>query len=590
MRSRLKKCTNRRRKDSHFLFKSIVDSELLLHYNSVVISSGPEKPVPILRKQVNRNMSASQDKKKRTQQRAEGTERRQVAAQKQNAEKKKERIRWTLGGILIALLIIGILVGNSSLFYRQGALKVGDETFSAAQVNYYANTAYQNWYSQYGSMLQYMVEDPNQPIKTQKCTMSDEYETWGDYFIGTAKESMKQIVAMSEAAKAEGMSLTEEELSSIDEQIEQIKSNAKTAGFGSGAKYLQALFGQGATESIVRQEMQRSMLASDYATAKQESFTYTDEELAAEYKEHANDYDLFSGMYYFVAADTVEVEAEEEGAEPTQETTEETMAAAKKTADEIAKAVAEADAKDKADAFKKAVAELGEPVAETDSEGNETGETTPAEPQVMENVAGSSLSYQGFAEWMMDAGRKANDSTVYEQENGGYYVVLFQGRETEEYNTVNVRHILVKPVDADGDSAISDDEKAAAEARMDEIKAKWEAGEQTEDAFAALANEFSEDPGSNSNGGLYENVYKNQMVSEFNDFCFADGRKAGDVDVVYNENTGYHLIFFVGEGMPYTNYVAQNLLRSEDFSAWQKEFMADWEDAVTELRGMKYVD
>ncbi len=563
---------------------------MLLHYNSVVISSGPEKPVPILRKQVNRNMSASQDKKKRTQQRAEGTERRQVAAQKQNAEKKKERIRWTIGGILIALLIVGILLGNSSLFYRQSALKVGDQTFSAAQVNYYANTAYQNWYSQYGSMLQYMVEDPNQPIKTQKCTMSDEYETWGDYFIGTAKESLKQIVAMSEAAEAEGMSLTDEELASIDEQIDEIKSNAKTAGFGSGAKYLQALFGQGATESIVRQEMQRSMLASNYATAKQESFTYTDDELAAEYKEHADEYDVFNGMYYYVAAETVEVEGEGEDAEPTEETTEETMAAAKKTANEIEKAVAEADAAKKAEAFTKAVAELGTPVAETDSEGNETGVTTPAEPQTMENVAGSSVSYQGFADWMTDASRKAGDSTVYEQENGGYYVVLFQSRETEDYDTVNVRHILVRPTDADSDGTISDDEKAEAEARMADIQKEWEAGEQTEDAFAALANKYSEDPGSNSNGGLYENVYKNQMVSEFNDFCFADGRKAGDVELVYNENTGYHLIYFVGTGMPYTDYIAQNLLRSEDFSAWQEEFMADWEDAVTELRGMKYVD
>ena len=62
------------------------------------------------------------------------------------------------------------------------------------------------------------------------------------------------------------------------------------------------------------------------------------------------------------------------------------------------------------------------------------------------------------------------------------------------------------------------------------------------------------------------------------------------MELVYNENTGYHLIYFVGTGMPYTDYIAQNLLRSEDFSAWQEEFMADWEDAVTELRGMKYVD
>jgi parvulin-like peptidyl-prolyl isomerase len=179
--------------------------------------------------------------------------------------------------------------------------------------------------------------------------------------------------------------------------------------------------------------------------------------------------------------------------------------------------------------------------------------------------------------WLFDEARAEGDADVvdytYYGVPMGSVVVVFHGKERADFHSVDVRHILV-----------------ADEAEANDLLAQYLAGEQTEDAFAELANKYSEDPGSNSNGGLYENVYKNQMVEEFNDFCFADGRKAGDVDVVYNENTGYHLIYFVGEGMPYTDYVAQNLLRSEDFSAWQEEFMADWEDAVTELRGMKYVD
>ena len=43
MRGGAKKCTNPGRKDSHFLFKSIVDRGMLLLYNSLVISSGPER-------------------------------------------------------------------------------------------------------------------------------------------------------------------------------------------------------------------------------------------------------------------------------------------------------------------------------------------------------------------------------------------------------------------------------------------------------------------------------------------------------------------------------------------------------------------
>ncbi len=543
-----------------------------------------ETPRPIYRKQVNRNMSASQDKKKRTQQRAEGTERRQVAARKEDEKKRKERIKWTLGSILVVLLIAGILLGNSNLFYRQTALKVGDESYSAAQVSYYYNTAYQNFYSQYGSMLSYLGLDTSKPIKSQEYTASDEYETWGDYFLSNAKESLKQVTALSKAAKEAGMTISDADRAQIDEQIQSIKDYAKTAGFGSGAKYLQAIFGQGVTEQLVRQEMERSTLASNYAQEQLKSYSYTKDQLKAEYAEHANEYDLFSAVYYLVQADTVT--STNESGEEVSNTTDETMKAAKETADKIAAAVKDAK-DDKADAFEKAVAELGKPTAVLDDEGNDTGKTEAAKPVVLEKSEGSNVGYMSFGEWLTDSARKTGDLTVQEQENSGYYVVLFQGREQNDSNTVNVRHILIKPVDADEDGSISDEEKNAALDRMKEVQDAWEAGEKTEEAFAALADEFSEDPGSNTKGGLYENVYEGQMVTEFNDFCFAEGRKSGDVELVYNESTGYHLIYFVSEGMPYVDYVADNLLRNEDFSAWQKERVESLE--VTETRAMKYV-
>lgn len=62
-----------------------------------------------------------------------------------------------------------------------------------------------------------------------------------------------------------------------------------------------------------------------------------------------------------------------------------------------------------------------------------------------------------------------------------------------------------------------------------------------------MANENSSDPGSNTNGGLYEDVYPGQMVETFNDWCFADGRQPGDYGIVKTDY-GYHIIFFVGAG------------------------------------------
>ena len=85
------------------------------------------------------------------------------------------------------------------------------------------------------------------------------------------------------------------------------------------------------------------------------------------------------------------------------------------------------------------------------------------------------------------------------------------------------------------------------EQTANDILDQWLAGDATEESFANMANENSSDPGSNTNGGLYENVYPGQMVETFNDWCFADGRQPGDYGIVKTDY-GYHIIFFVGAG------------------------------------------
>ena len=111
---------------------------------------------------------------------------------------------------------------------------------------------------------------------------------------------------------------------------------------------------------------------------------------------------------------------------------------------------------------------------------------------------------------------------------------------------VNVRHILIEPEAAE-DGTISDEAWAAAEKTANDILDQWLAGDATEESFANMANENSSDPGSNTNGGLYEDVYPGQMVETFNDWCFADGRQPGDYGIVKTDY-GYHIMFFVGAG------------------------------------------
>ena len=140
-----------------------------------------------------------------------------------------------------------------------------------------------------------------------------------------------------------------------------------------------------------------------------------------------------------------------------------------------------------------------------------------------------------------------------------YESMLEDAAETDteftDYDMVNVRHILIK-AEASEDGSYTDDAKAAAKEKAEAVLAEYEAGAKTEESFAALAEAYSDDGGSNTNGGLYENVYKNEMVAEFNDWCFDSSRKAGDTGIVFVDDegyyVGYHIMYFSGLGDKYS--------------------------------------
>ena len=112
---------------------------------------------------------------------------------------------------------------------------------------------------------------------------------------------------------------------------------------------------------------------------------------------------------------------------------------------------------------------------------------------------------------------------------------------------VNVRHILVIPAEQNEDGTYTDEAWAEAEQKAQELLDGWKAGEATEESFAALANGSSEDPGSNTNGGLYEDVYPGQMVDTFDAWCFDEARQPGDTGIVKTDY-GYHVMYFVSKG------------------------------------------
>ena len=164
-------------------------------------------------------------------------------------------------------------------------------------------------------------------------------------------------------------------------------------------------------------------------------------------------------------------------------------------------------------------------------------------------------------------------SKVYTQVHEETEAAVTPEEIKEQYPSVAVRHILVK-AEAAEDGTYTDEAKEAAKAKAEEILKEWEDGDKTEESFAALAEQYSEDTGSNTNGGLYANVMQGQMVEEFDAFCFDENRKSGDTGIVYGESTsyaGYHVMYFAGEGDPETNETARDYITDAKMNTWLTE-------------------
>ena len=129
---------------------------------------------------------------------------------------------------------------------------------------------------------------------------------------------------------------------------------------------------------------------------------------------------------------------------------------------------------------------------------------------------------------------------------------LENGLEKTDDRYVDVRHILISPeggtTDESGNTVYSDEEWAAAEAKANEVMNEWLSKNPDEDGFAVMAETYSQDPGSATSGGLYEDVYVGQMVEPFENWCFDESRQYGDYGIVKTDY-GYHIMYFVGSDL-----------------------------------------
>ena len=517
-------------------------------------------------------MSASSKKKLRKEQEAAKLTEKQLTAQK---EAKKNHLYTSLFVVVMAvILVIALVVGVKQTITTSGireknttALTVGGHELNSVEMNYFFMDAVNNFYSNYGSYASMFGLDVTKPLNEQ---FVDEESglTWADDFMTSAKDSAASTYAMVDAAAAAGFSLPEEARAELDSQLATLDLYATMYGYSNADAYLKAMYGTGASRKTYESYCEKQMLASAFYSNYAESLTYEDADLRAAEAENFGAYSSYTYNSYYLATSRFLTGGTTDSEGNTTYSDEE-KAASVAAAEAAAKALTGKEITD--------AAALDAAIAALEINGG-SGSST-----YNENTLYSSLN-ASFQDWMADSSRKAGDVAYFPSTSGdtvsGYYVVMFQDSNDNNFAMKNVRHILVAPshdhaedeTHEDGET-YSAEELAAAKAAADEILASWKAGEATEESFALLANEKSAD-GDGVSGGLYENIYPGQMVEAFENWCYDAARKTGDTDIVETEY-GYHVMYFVGDSeMSYRDYQIENALRSNALNEWYTEAVA----------------
>ncbi len=468
------------------------------------------------------------------------------AAKKQaelEARKKEKRnsIIITICVILVAIFIIGILVYNrmvdSGYFLRsQTAAESENYEVDGAMMTYFFNSNYQS-YAQYAS---YLGIDTGSSLKAQ--TSSIGTGTWFDYFASLTKSYVNEVLALCEAAKANGISLDDSDYDAIDESIASLKETASAYGYTIN-QYLITAFGAGINTKDVKNCLELTALASKYSEGFYASLSYTDEQLETYYEENKSSFDGVDVIAVTVSSSYF-TEKDEDG-NPIGDTT---------AASDAAKAQAETIAvAGSMDEFNAAIREY----LLTYGGATEDDVDAMVEQCYSKHVLASAIS--DISDWAFSA--SVGETQVSGEDGATQFSVYYLAKTAyrDETPNRNVRHILFS-VDT-----YADDTKAS------EVYAEWESAGFTEDKFVELNNTYNEDTVSIENGGLYEEVYDGQMMTEFNDWLFDESREVGDHDIV-ETSYGWHIMYYVGEGSKTAwENTAESALQSNDYSALVEE-------------------
>jgi len=509
-------------------------------------------------------MSASREKRSR-----QGTQEeilnQKLAAEAEHKAKKKKNTLIGIAVTLVVVLLIGsiVLVNGPFFLHSTVAVTTGSHELSPVQVRYYYLDSYQQMVnSGYGSILSMMYGE--QTDISQVIYDDTTGQTWAEYVMETALEDIRTSYAIYDDAMANGYTLSEEGAQALKQAMDTIDLYAQMYGVSTDV-YLSNIYGRGANKETYEAYQNVLAIVNEYQVTKSESYTYDEATLNATYEADPTLYKAYTYRSYLVSVNN------EDGTKPEGDALTAAMEEAKATAEKMA-----ADSEGNEQSY------LASCVKVSGNEAHLDGELTLRKSVRRENMSIS------IREWVTDPAREAGDTAAIEYEGNGYYVVYFLGSDDNDYDAWNIRSIYINATttDADGNSVIDFE---AVQPQVDALMADVEASADLLADMDGLAMAFSDDENTYTTGGVYEYVSKASFHESVTEWLYAEGRKAGDYELIQTNN-GYYFIYVEENAGNYRDYLISLDLMLDEFNVWRAEITASTAATATVVEnGMKRV-
>lgn len=496
----------------------------------------------------------------------------QTKAERDEKRRQEEQKSRRSMAIYTVVAVVVVVAGIAAMFWRSGilqrnltALNINGAKYTAADMQYYYNSVY-------SENAQTYRFDSSTSVKKQIYDAATG-QTWYDHLVDQAVQQLTRNTALAQQAKDEGYVLSPEAQESLDTTLAQLDTVWISDGFNNRDAFIRARFGANMTYNRLVSLINLEYLASDYATTQIEAIEHSDADYQAYYQEHADQMDTvtYSQITFRCTLPTTDADGN------TIERTDEESAAALEELKTTQKALAEevrTKLEDGAE-MEDLTEEYGEQLYSSSTESRSTY---------------ANLAYFSYGSWLFESARKAGDITLIE--NGAdtyyyYYVVRFEGRELDQEETHNVRHLLINAGSPALNSEPTQEEYDKAEEKAQALLNEWKTGEATEESFIALVTEHSEDSASANNGGLISNITStSNYVDAFRNWAVDPARGEGDTELVKTEY-GWHIMYYVSTGDPVWRQNTAAALRNQDYEELADQASQGW--SVSRGMGMNFI-